>query len=219
MENISFSVAVKLYEEKHHIRELREGPSLQPSVQTDLPASLELDISMREPGSVEAAIAQLSIEAKRYQPSVIRILSFVGWCAAAILGRLFMQRWIPYLPLTRYFCWLSSMVTLHPCHAAQSSPTNGNRVAVTAPSREKRVGFSRKHACEHREEARIGSVTSSTTTGTQTACGYGVHVQEGNDQRTKRLTKRVAVSRYLVDSYVNNDAVCRIQLGLSLLSP
>jgi SpoVK/Ycf46/Vps4 family AAA+-type ATPase len=199
--------------------------------------SLELGALMSDSTrSVEAAIVQLFVEAKRHQPSVIYIPSLVGWCAAVqetsrSTVRAMLDTLSPTDPILLLAIVDGDFASLPRDVKSWFGSTKGNRVAVTAPSREKRTGFFEgliKDVCRapnlyadgmERKKRVLEVLPIAPPLEPKQPTAAELAVQEANDQRTiallkyrlgptltdlkrkfKRFTKRVSVSRCLVDS-------------------
>ena len=96
--------------------------------------------------TVEAAIVQLFVEAKRHQPSVIYIPSLVGWCAAVSetsrsTVRAMLDTLSPSDPILLLAVVDGKFSDLPRDVKAWFGPTKDNRVELTAPSVEQRERF------------------------------------------------------------------------------
>jgi len=109
--------------------------------------SLELGTLMSDSTrTVEAAIVQLFIEAKRNQPSVIYIPSLVGWCSAVSetsrsTVRAMLDTLAPTDPILLLAVVDGSYTDLPRDVKAWFGPTKDNRVALTSPTSSQRGAF------------------------------------------------------------------------------
>ncbi|KAF8972102.1 hypothetical protein BDZ97DRAFT_1752715 [Flammula alnicola] len=109
--------------------------------------SLELGSLMSDSTrTVEAAIVQLFIEAKRNQPSVIYIPSLVGWCAAVSetsrsTVRAMLDTLAPTDPILLLAVVDGRFADLPRDVKAWFGPTKDNRVELTAPTLSQREAF------------------------------------------------------------------------------
>ncbi|KAH9483269.1 putative AAA domain-containing protein C31G5.19 [Psilocybe cubensis] len=109
--------------------------------------SLELGTLMSDSTrTVEAAIVQLFVEAKRNQPSVIYIPSLVGWCAAVSetsrsTVRAMLDTLAPTDPILLLAVVDGRFSDLPKDVRAWFGPTKDNRVALTMPSADEREAF------------------------------------------------------------------------------
>ncbi|KAH0586853.1 hypothetical protein H2248_005697 [Termitomyces sp. 'cryptogamus'] len=96
--------------------------------------------------TVEAAIVQLFVEAKRHQPSVIYIPSLVGWCAAVSetsrsTVRAMLDTLAPTDPILLLVVVDGHYAELPQDVKAWFGPTKDNRVELTSPSASQRIEF------------------------------------------------------------------------------
>ncbi|KAF9568757.1 AAA-domain-containing protein [Agrocybe pediades] len=109
--------------------------------------SLELGSLMTDSTrTVEAAIVQLFVEAKRNQPSVIYIPSLVGWCAAVSetarsTVRAMLDTLAPTDPILLLAVVDGRFMDLPRDVRAWFGPTKDNRVELTNPSEDEREAF------------------------------------------------------------------------------
>ncbi|KAF7969130.1 hypothetical protein HWV62_28250 [Athelia sp. TMB] len=109
--------------------------------------SLELGTLMSDSTrTVEAAIVQLFVEAKRHQPSIIYIPSLVGWCAAVSetsrsTVRAMLDTLAPTDPILLLAIVDGPFTALPRDVRAWFGPTRDNRVAFTNPSASQREDF------------------------------------------------------------------------------
>ncbi|KAH7921984.1 AAA-domain-containing protein [Leucogyrophana mollusca] len=96
--------------------------------------------------TVEAAVIQLFVEAKRHQPSVIYIPSLVGWCAAVSetsrsTVRAMLDSLAPTDPILLLAIVDGSFTALPPDVRAWFGPMRENRVELPTPTDEQRESF------------------------------------------------------------------------------
>jgi ATPase family AAA domain-containing protein 2 len=96
--------------------------------------------------TVEAAIVQLFVEAKRHQPSVIYIPSLIGWCAAVSetsrsTVRAMLDTLAPTDPILLLAIVDGPFSALPQDVRAWFGPTRNNRVAFTSPTSSQREEF------------------------------------------------------------------------------
>ncbi|KAF8992931.1 hypothetical protein BDQ17DRAFT_1253402 [Cyathus striatus] len=115
--------------EGYHVQSLELGTLLSDSTRT-----------------VEAAIVQLFVEAKRHQPSVIYIPSLVGWCAAVSetsrsTVRAMLDTLAPTDPILLLAIVDGSFSELPKDVKAWFGPSRENRIQISAPSSDQRQAF------------------------------------------------------------------------------
>ncbi|KAF5336968.1 hypothetical protein D9611_002981 [Ephemerocybe angulata] len=109
--------------------------------------SLELGSLMSDSTrTVEAAIVQLFVEAKRHQPSVIYIPSLFGWCAAVSetsrsTVRAMLETLLPTDPILLLAVVDGPFAALPKDVKSWFGPSRDNRVQLLPPSAEKRAAF------------------------------------------------------------------------------
>ncbi|PFH47155.1 hypothetical protein AMATHDRAFT_77336 [Amanita thiersii Skay4041] len=109
--------------------------------------SLELGTLMGDSTrTVEAAIVQLFVEAKRHQPSVVYIPSLVGWCAAVAetsrsTVRSMLDTLAPTDPILLLAVVDGEFSSLPKDVKSWFGPTKNNRIVLTSPTEDQREAF------------------------------------------------------------------------------
>ncbi|KAF8632421.1 hypothetical protein AX17_004862 [Amanita inopinata Kibby_2008] len=115
--------------EGYHIQSLELGTLISDSTRT-----------------IEAAIVQLFVEAKRRQPSVIYIPSLAGWCAAVVEAsrstvRAMLDTLAPTDPILLLAVVDGDFTSLPRDVKSWFGPTKANRIALTVPTEDQRITF------------------------------------------------------------------------------